>query len=137
VSVESWDWSLRIFDHVDVHASDYAESLRFYETVLDPLRIPKLEEGEGWTCFANLNVVDRQPPTENLHICFYTRERAHVDAFHRAGVDAGFRSNGEPGYRDYATGYYAAYLLDPDGNNVEALFRDVGNVGHAVGPNLR
>jgi catechol 2,3-dioxygenase-like lactoylglutathione lyase family enzyme len=137
VSVESWDWSLRIFDHVDVHASDYAESVRFYETVLDPLRIPKLAEGERWTCFANLNVVDRQPPTENLHICFYTRERAHVDAFHRAGVDAGFRSNGEPGYRDYATGYYAAYLLDPDGNNVEALFRDVGNIGHAVGPNLR
>ena len=50
--------------------------------------------------------------------------------FHRAGVEAGFRSNGEPGYRDYGAGYYAAYLLDPDGNNVEALYRDVGNIGH-------
>ena len=137
MSVEDWDWSLRIFDHVDVHASDYAESVRFYETVLDPLGIPKLAEGERWTCFANLNVVDRQPSTENLHLWFYTREHAQVDAFHRAGLEAGFRSNGAPGYRDYGPGYYAAYLLDPDGNNVEALYRDVGNIGHAASPNLR
>jgi catechol 2,3-dioxygenase-like lactoylglutathione lyase family enzyme len=137
MSVEDWDWSLRIFDHVDVHASDYAESVRFYETVLSPLGIPKLAEGERWTCFANLNVVDRQPSTENLHLCFYTRERAQVDAFHRAGLEARFRSNGAPGYRDYGPGYYAAYLLDPDGNNVEALYRDVGNIGHAASPNVR
>ncbi|HEY3051195.1 MAG TPA: VOC family protein [Gaiellaceae bacterium] len=137
MSVESWDWSLRIFDHVDVHASDYPESVRFYETVLDPLGISKLAEGERWTCFANLNVVDRQPSTENLHLCFYTRERAQVDAFHRAGLEAGFRSNGAPGYRDYGSGYYAAYLLDPDGNNIEALYRDVGNIGHDASPSLR
>jgi hypothetical protein len=100
-SPESWDWSLRIFDHVDVHASDYAESIRFYETVLAPLGIQKLAEGDDWTCFVNLNVADRQPPTQNLHLCFFTREREHVDAFHRAEVEAGFRSNSEPGYRDY------------------------------------
>ena len=47
MSVESWDWSVRIFDHVDVHASDYAESVRFYETVLAPLGIPKLAEGDA------------------------------------------------------------------------------------------
>jgi hypothetical protein len=66
-------------------------------------------------------VVDRRPPTQNLHLCFYAREKEQVDAFHEAGVKARFRSNGSPGYRDYAPGYYAAYLLDPDGNNVEAL----------------
>jgi catechol 2,3-dioxygenase-like lactoylglutathione lyase family enzyme len=138
VSVESWDWSLRIFDHVEVHSSDYAESVRFYETVLAPLGIPKLDEADDWTCFANLNVVDRRPATQNLHVCFYTRERSQVDAFHRAGVEAGFRSNGGPGYREiYGPGYYAAYLLDPDGNNVEALYRDVGNIGHDAGPTLR
>jgi catechol 2,3-dioxygenase-like lactoylglutathione lyase family enzyme len=137
MSVESWDWSLRIFDHVEVHASDYAESVRFYETVLAPLGIPKLTVVEDWTCFANLNVVDRRPPTENLHVCFWAREKGQVDAFHRAGVEAGFRSNGEPGYRDYGPGYYAAFLLDPDGNNIEALYRDVGNIGHDAGPNLR
>jgi hypothetical protein len=51
---ETWDWSLRIFDHVDVHASDYPESVRFYETVLAPLGIPMIAESEGWTCFTNL-----------------------------------------------------------------------------------
>jgi catechol 2,3-dioxygenase-like lactoylglutathione lyase family enzyme len=135
--VAEWDWSLRLFDHVDVFASDYAESVRFYETVLAPLGVPRVAENEDSTCFANLNVVDRRPATQNLHLCFFTREREHVDAFHRAGIEAGFRSNGEPGYRDYTPGYYAAYLLDPDGNNVEALYRGTGNVGHGVGPTLR
>jgi catechol 2,3-dioxygenase-like lactoylglutathione lyase family enzyme len=142
VSVESWDWSLRIFDHVEVHASDYAESVRFYEAVLEPLGIRKLDERDAsdgaWTCFANLNVVDRQPPTQNLHVCFYARAKEQVEGFHRAGVEAGFRSNGEPGYREvYGPGYYAAFLLDPDGNNVEAMYRDVGNIGHDAGATLR
>ena len=134
---EDWDWSLRVFDHVDVHASDYAESVRFYESVLAPLGIPKLVVGDGWTCFTNLNVADREPPTQNLHLCFFAREKEQVDAFHRAGIEGGFRSNGAPGYRDYGPGYYAAYLLDPDRNNVEALYRDVGNVGHDAGATLR
>ena len=132
MSVESWDWTRRIFDHVEVHASDYAASVRFYETVLAALGVPKLlvNEEEGWTSFTNLNVVDRLPPTQGLHLCFRAASKGEVDAFHRAGVDAGFRSNGEPGYRAYDLGYYAAFLLDPDGNNVEALYRDVGNIGH-------
>jgi catechol 2,3-dioxygenase-like lactoylglutathione lyase family enzyme len=136
-AADDWDWSKRVFDHVDVRASDYAESVRFYETVLAPLGIPKLVAREDWTCFTNLNVANRTPPTQNLHLCFFTRERTQVDAFHRAGVEAGFRSNGEPGYRDYGPGYYAAYLLDPDGNNVEALYRDEENIGHGAGENLR
>ena len=111
MSTADWDWSLRVFDHIDLHAGDYAASVRFYETVLAPLGIPKLYERDS--------------------------EKEHVDAFHRAGVEAGFRSNGEPGYREYGPGYYAAYLLDPDGNNVEALYRDVGNVGHDAGAALR
>jgi hypothetical protein len=53
------------------------------------------------------------------------------------GTAGGFRSNGEPGYRDYAPGHYAAYLFDPDGNNVEAPYRDVGNIGHDAAPTLR
>ena len=64
-------------------------------------------------------------------LCFHARSRADVDAFHDAGVEGGFRSNGAPGLREYAPGYYAAYLLDPDGNNVEALYRDVGNPGYS------
>jgi catechol 2,3-dioxygenase-like lactoylglutathione lyase family enzyme len=130
MSVEEWDWSRRVFDHVDVHASDFSETVRFYETVLAPLGIPRLGEGADWVGFPNFDVSDRQPPPTNLHLCFYARSRKQVDAFHAAGVQAGFRSNGAPGYRAYAPGYYSAFLLDPDGNNVEALYRDVGNIGH-------
>ena len=136
-SAEDWDWSLRIFDHVDLHAGDFRHSVRFYETVLAPLGIRKLFEDEESACFANLNVVRGRQATENLHLCFHARAKDQVDGFHRVGVDAGFRSNGGPGYRNYAPGYYAAYLLDPDGNNVEALYRDVGNVGHGASPALR
>jgi catechol 2,3-dioxygenase-like lactoylglutathione lyase family enzyme len=131
MKIEDWDWSRPIFDHVEVHASDYAESVRFYETVLAAVGIPRIAETEEWTAFANMNVVDRTPATQDLHVCFRAASRDEVDAFHRAGIEAGFRSNGEPGYREkYGPGYYAAFLLDPDGNNVEALYRDVGNIGH-------
>jgi catechol 2,3-dioxygenase-like lactoylglutathione lyase family enzyme len=128
----TWDWTRRVVDHLDVHASDFRESMRFYETVLAPLGIPKLFEHEDSACFTHVNVVARDPPTTNLHLCFWAESRDQVDAFHAAGLAAGFRSNGAPGYRDYDAGYYAAYLLDPDGNNVEALYRDVGNPRHAA-----
>jgi hypothetical protein len=131
VKPEEWDWSRVVVDHIDLHASRFSESVRFYEAVLAALGIPKLYELEGSACFTHVNVVDTQPPTMNLHLCFYARSKAEVDAFYSAGVGAGFASNGAPGHRGYAPGYYAAYLLDPDGNNVEALYRDVGNPGHA------
>jgi catechol 2,3-dioxygenase-like lactoylglutathione lyase family enzyme len=131
VNADEWDWSRPVVDHLDLHASDFARSVLFYETALAPLGIPKLYERDGEACFTHVNVVARTPPTRELHLCFHARSRADVDAFHRAGTEAGFRSNGAPGYRDYAPGYYAAYLLDPDGNNVEALYRDVGNPGYA------
>jgi catechol 2,3-dioxygenase-like lactoylglutathione lyase family enzyme len=133
VAAEELDWSRHVVDHLDLHAGDYEESLRFYRTVLAPLGIPSWPEDsetERATCFTRVNVVDRRPATTGLHLCFVAQTREQVEAFHRAGVAAGFRSNGAPGYRDYGPGYYAAYLLDPDGNNVEALYRDVGNIGH-------
>jgi catechol 2,3-dioxygenase-like lactoylglutathione lyase family enzyme len=131
---EEWDWSQHVVDHLDLHASDYDTSVRFYTTVLSPLGVPSWSEDsetERATCFTRINVVDRQPPTQGLHLCFVATSRDEVDEFHRAGVAAGFRSNGAPGYRAYAPGYYAAFLLDPDGNNIEALYRDVGNPGHS------
>jgi catechol 2,3-dioxygenase-like lactoylglutathione lyase family enzyme len=134
VDAEEWDWSQHVVDHVEIHAGNYDASVAFYTTVLTPLGIPSWPEDwehERSTCFTRMNVVDRRPPTFGLHVCFVARSREQVDAFHRAGVEAGFRSNGEPGYRNYAPGYYAAFLLDPDENNVEALYRDVGNPGHA------
>ena len=136
-AAEEWDWSLRIFDHVDLQASDFVRSVRFYEEVLAPLGIRKLFEDDESACFANFNVVRGRAATSNIHLCFHARAKDQVDAFHRAGVQAGFRSNGAPGYRDYAPGYYAAYLLDPDANNVEALYRDAGNIGHGAPAGLR
>ena len=133
MSAERFDWSRHVVDHVEVHAGDYVESVRFYTTVLEPLGIPNWPEdweGEQATCFTRVNVVDRRPATTSLHLCFVAGSREQVDAFHAAGVAAGFRSNGAPDYREYGPGYYAAFLFDPDGNNIEALYRDVGNVGH-------
>ena len=133
MSAAEWDWSRHIVDHLDLHASDYERSVRFYATVLTPLGIPHWPEdteSERATCFTRINVVERRPVTTGLHLCFVAKSRDEVDAFHGAGVEAGFRSNGLPGLRDYAPGYYAAFLFDPDDNNVEALYRDVGNPGH-------
>jgi len=120
-----WDWFQHVVDHLDVHASDYDASVRFYKTVLAPLGLPSWREDsdtERHKCFTRVNVVDRRPATTGLHLCFVAQSREQVDAFHRAGVEAGFRSNGVPGYREYGPGYYAAFLLDPDGNNIEALY---------------
>lgn len=134
MSVEAgWDWLQHVVDHVELHASDYDESVRFYATVLTPLRIPYWSEDtedERRTDFTRISVVDRRPATTELHLCFVAKSRDEVDAFHQAGVDAGFSSNGPPGLRDYGPGYYAAFLFDPDGNNIEALYRDVDNRGH-------
>jgi hypothetical protein len=130
---EDWDWSQHVVDHLELHASDYGASVSFYAAVLTPLDIPNWPEdyeGERATVFTRVSVVDRRPPTRGLHLCFVARSRDQVDAFHEAGVEAGYRSNGAPGYRDYGPGYYAAFLLDPDDNNIEALYRDVGNPGH-------
>jgi catechol 2,3-dioxygenase-like lactoylglutathione lyase family enzyme len=112
-----------MFDHVELPVSDIAASRAFYETVLAPLGIPLSADGE-YVEFGSLGLVEA-PPRDLLHIAFIAESRDEVDAFHRAGVEAGYRSNGAPGVRErYAPDYYAAYLLDPDGHNVEAVYRD-------------
>jgi catechol 2,3-dioxygenase-like lactoylglutathione lyase family enzyme len=119
------DFFRSVFDHVQIGCSDFPESLRFYRTVLDPLGIPVVSETEQWVMFMHYAIRPDRPPTTNLHVAFLASSREAVDAFHTAGVDAGFRDNGAPGlrYEDFSPGIYAAYLLDPDGNNVEAVHR--------------
>jgi catechol 2,3-dioxygenase-like lactoylglutathione lyase family enzyme len=124
--VVDWDWTRVVFDHVKLAAGDPAASIAFYKTVLAPLEIPPLWENERGAQFANLVVVHGDAPSTPIHVAFVARSRDEVDAFHRAGVDAGFRDNGAPGVREHysspeAGRYYAAFLLDPDGNNVEAV----------------
>ena len=123
-----WDWTRVVFDHVKISILDPTASIGFYRTVLEPLGIPPLWETDRGAQFANL-VVFEGAPSGPVHIAFVAETRAHVDAFHRAGIDAGFRDNGAPGVRDQYSSddagvYYAAFLLDPDGNNVEAVCRE-------------
>lgn len=124
-----WDWTRVVFDHVKIVVSDAATSIGFYKTVLEPLAIPPLWESERGAQFANLVVSAGEPTSGPVHIAFVADSRDQVDAFHRAGVDAGYRDNGAPGVREQYSSdeggrYYAAFLLDPDGNNVEAVRRE-------------
>jgi catechol 2,3-dioxygenase-like lactoylglutathione lyase family enzyme len=125
MDVSEWDWSRPIFDHVHLRVSDLQAAKAFYETVLEPLGIPLLIDTDRLVAFPNLALSADGPPTEHAHVAFIGATREQVDAFHRAGVAAGYRDNGAPGPRDYMPGYYAAYLLDPDGTNVEAVHRDL------------
>ena len=123
-----WDWSRVVIDHVKLTVSDPEASKAFYRTVLAPLEIPPLWESERGGQYANLVVGGPGAPNAPTHIGFVARTREEVDSFHEAGVSAGYRDNGPPGVRDRysseAAGlYYAAFLLDPDGNNIEAVHR--------------
>jgi catechol 2,3-dioxygenase-like lactoylglutathione lyase family enzyme len=124
-----WDWTRVVFDHVHVRVRSAADSIAFYKTVLATLAIPPLWESDGGAQFANLVVSDDAEPGGPIHIAFVAESRDQVDAFHRAGVESGYRDNGAPGVREHYSSeaggrYYAAFVLDPDGNNVEAVHRE-------------
>jgi catechol 2,3-dioxygenase-like lactoylglutathione lyase family enzyme len=128
VSAVDWDWTRIVFDHVKIGVSDVEASKRFYRTVLGALEIPPLWESDGGAQFANLVLSGAAEVTAPLHIGFVARSHEDVDAFHRAGIAAGYRDNGPPGVREQYSSeeaglYYAAFLLDPDGNNIEAVHR--------------
>jgi catechol 2,3-dioxygenase-like lactoylglutathione lyase family enzyme len=115
-----------VFDHVGVWVADRDASERFYGPVLATLGL-EADRGESyteWEQFA-LGAAPDRPPTTGLHVAFFAPSRDAVDAFWQAGVDAGHRSDGEPGPRpQYADDYYGGFLLDPDGNSVEAVHMD-------------
>ena len=124
-----WDWTRVVFDHVKIVVSDAETNIAFYKTVLEPLGIPPLWESGRGAQFANLVVSADGPPSGPIHMALVADSREQVDAFHRAGIEAGYRDNGAPGVReqyssDDAGRYYAAFLLDPDGNNIEAVRRE-------------
>jgi catechol 2,3-dioxygenase-like lactoylglutathione lyase family enzyme len=123
-----WDWSRIVFDHVKIGVRDAEASKTFYRTVLAALDIPPLWESDRGAQYANLVVSATAEVAAPIHIGFFARSREEVDAFHRAGIEAGFEDNGPPGVREqYSSNeaglYYAAFLLDPDGNNIEAVYR--------------
>ena len=118
-----------MLDHVGINVSDYDRSRDFYSRALAPLGLTLLMEpvprfgGFGRDGKPGFWITDqRRPTTENVHVCFTAPDRAAVDAFHAAGLGAGGTDNGAPGVRDlYHPSYYGAFVLDPDGNNIEAV----------------
>jgi len=118
----------RLLDHLQLVVRDLAVSKRFYEAVFATLDVPIGGTGEDYFWADELFISTKESRasqgqlTGRVHLAFQAASREVVDRFHRAGIDAGGVSNGEPGERPYHPGYYAAFLIDPDGNNVEAVF---------------
>jgi catechol 2,3-dioxygenase-like lactoylglutathione lyase family enzyme len=110
----------RLIDHVHLVVADLEAHRRFYEAVIRVLDIP-IVAGDGFLFADDFFVSGGAPVTGRCHIAFQAKDQATVDAFHAAGLAAGGRDNGAPGLRDYHPNYYAAFLLDPSGNNIEAV----------------
>ncbi len=111
----------RLIDHVHLRVRDLEASKRFYGAVLEALGRGLSGAGDGYFSADELFASDDEEPTARLHLAFQARDRETVDVFYEAALAAGGRDNGAPGERGYHPGYYAAYVLDPDGNNVEAV----------------
>jgi catechol 2,3-dioxygenase-like lactoylglutathione lyase family enzyme len=120
-------------DHVGLDVSDYERSRAFYETALAPLGLKLMMEpapgvgGFGGE-FPFFWIGDRGRSAQTgVHVAFTAKDRGMVDAFHDAAIDAGGTDNGGPGVREiYHPDYYGAFVLDPDGNNVEAVCHKPG-----------
>ncbi|MEG0009043.1 MAG: VOC family protein [Aeromonas sp.] len=129
-----------MFDHVEIKVVHLDDCRRFYQTVLAPLSIELKwadEEAAGFGRIGHDKVsflIEQGEQSTPCHLAFAASAAATVDAFHQIGVTAGFRCNGRPGLRShYAPNYYAAFLRDPDGNNIEALaYLDDKRQGPAV-----
>lgn len=110
----------RLFDHVHLVVTDLEASKRFYRAVLLSLGRDLSGEGDGYF-FADELFVTPGDNLSHVHLAFQTASREDVHRFHEAALAAGGSDNGGPGERHYHPGYYAAFVLDPDGNNIEAV----------------
>ena len=119
-----------MIDHAVVRVKDLKKSARFYEAALGPLGYKVIREFPG---FVGLGAGDKtdlwigrdDTVTRGVHLAFAGRDRKSVDAFHAAAVKAGGKDNGAPGLRaHYHPHYYGAFVLDPEGNNIEAVCHD-------------
>jgi catechol 2,3-dioxygenase-like lactoylglutathione lyase family enzyme len=115
-----------MLDHVTIRVSDHEASERFYDTVLSVLGLPRSAgDFAEWGDFSIAPATADSPPTQRLHVGFVASSQNDVDAFWRAGVESGYVEDGAPGPRpEYSPGYYGAFLLDPDGNSMEAVVHE-------------
>ncbi|MEL6644708.1 MAG: VOC family protein [Pseudomonadota bacterium] len=122
-----------MIDHITFGARDLARSVRFYDEALEPLGLARLvdftdDAGDGVRVVGYGDarpwfwIMDERPTEGALHVAFRADSLAKVDAFHAAALRAGGADNGTPGLRaHYHADYYAAFVLDPEGHNIEAV----------------
>ncbi len=119
----------RLIDHLHLRVADLDRSRVFYRAVLTAIGLEAaIREGNDYFSADELWIDAADSPDgpfSRVHLAFKAANREAVHAFHRAALAAGGRDNGAPGERHYHPGYYAAFALDPDGNNVEAVFHGV------------
>ncbi|MCA1300436.1 VOC family protein [Stappia indica] len=122
----------RLIDHIQLVVRDLKASQDFYTAVMSVLDIPVVSTDNGYFLADELVVSSAESPTAlgeltgRHHLAFQAKDRATVDAFYSAALAHGGRDNGAPGVRTYHPGYYAAFVLDPDGNNIEAVYQGEG-----------
>ncbi|MFL5826080.1 MAG: VOC family protein [Thermoleophilaceae bacterium] len=117
--------------HVGIGVRDFEESLAFYSRALKPLGIELVQQRDTDNRAATFGsdgqddfLIFEGRPQARVHIAFRSSSRGAVETFHAEAIAAGGRDNGPPGVRgEYAADYYAAYVLDPNGNNIEAVWR--------------
>lgn len=118
----------RLIDHIQLVVRDLDAAQRFYSAIFKVLNIPMGGTGEGYFWADELFVSTPDNPaaqgvlTGRHHLAFQAQDRVMVDAFYKAALAYGGKENGAPGERAYHPGYYAAFVLDPNGNNIEAVF---------------
>ena len=123
----------RLIDHIQLVVKDLAASRRFYEAVFKVLGVPMGGTAETyfWADELFVSTADSEAALGHLtgrhHLAFQAKDEAMVKAFHEAGLKAGGKDNGAPGERPYHPGSYAAFLIDPDGNNIEAVYHGPAN----------
>jgi catechol 2,3-dioxygenase-like lactoylglutathione lyase family enzyme len=117
-----------MYDHIGLRVKDLKAAARFYEAALAPLGFVAGSSGEGYAGFGPKDApalwlyAHKGAAGAGSHVCFSAPSRAAVDKFYAEGLKAGAKDNGKPGLRtDYSPKYYAAFLIDLDGNNIEAV----------------
>lgn len=123
-----------VVDHVSLRVRDLGAGRRFYEAALAPLGFGILYSDEGGYSFGfestdrgadDFWILEGDTPSTGVHVAFAAKDRAAVDAFYDAALGAGGHDNGAPGLRpEYHAGYYGAFVLDPYGNNIEAVHHE-------------
>lgn len=122
----------RLIDHVQLVVRDLAAAQRFYTAIFDVLGVPLVATAERFFWADEFCVSAADSPaaqgveTGRAHVAFQARDRAMVNDFYQAALANGGKDNGKPGERPYHPGYYAAFVLDPDGNNIEAVYHGEG-----------